>query len=54
MALATEPRVLLLDEPTSGMSPGATTETAALIEEIHDERGLTRGARPHTVTVIAA
>jgi len=52
MALATDPDVLLLDEPTSGMSPGATTETAALIEEIRDDRGLTVVLIEHDMDVV--
>ena len=34
MALATRPRLLLLDEPTSGMSPVETAATMRLIGEI--------------------
>jgi len=52
MALATDPDVLLLDEPTSGMSPGATTETATLIEEIRDDRGLTVILIEHDMDVV--
>ena len=52
MALATDPDVLLLDEPTSGMSPGATTQTAELIEEIRDERGLTVVLIEHDMDVV--
>ena len=52
MALATDPDVLLLDEPTSGMSPGATTETAGLIEEIRDDRGLTVVLIEHDMDVV--
>jgi branched-chain amino acid transport system ATP-binding protein len=52
MALATDPDVLLLDEPTSGMSPGATNETAALIEDIRDERGLTVVLIEHDMDVV--
>jgi branched-chain amino acid transport system ATP-binding protein len=34
MTLATEPELLMLDEPTSGMSPAETVETMKLIAEI--------------------
>ena len=34
VALATEPKVLCLDEPTAGMSPAETHETMALIRQI--------------------
>ncbi|WP_435347805.1 ABC transporter ATP-binding protein [Haloarchaeobius sp. HRN-SO-5] len=52
MALATDPDVLLLDEPTSGMSPGATTATADLIEEIRDDLGLTVVLIEHDMDVV--
>ncbi|WP_440988674.1 ABC transporter ATP-binding protein [Haloarchaeobius baliensis] len=52
MALATDPEVLLLDEPTSGMSPGATEATANLIEEIRDELGLTVVLIEHDMDVV--
>jgi len=52
MALATEPDVLLLDEPTSGMSPGATAQTAQLIQDIRDERGLTVVLVEHDMDVV--
>jgi branched-chain amino acid transport system ATP-binding protein len=35
-ALATEPKVLLLDEPTAGMNPQETDETRQLIFQIRD------------------
>jgi branched-chain amino acid transport system ATP-binding protein len=35
-ALAAEPRVLLLDEPTAGMNPTETTDVMRLIRKIRD------------------
>jgi len=52
MALATDPDVLLLDEPTSGMSPTATATTAELIEEIRDSLGLTVLLIEHDMDVV--
>lgn len=40
-ALATEPKLLLLDEPAAGMNPQETDELTAFIREIRDEFGLT-------------
>lgn len=37
IALACKPKVLLLDEPTQGMSHGDTEDTAALIRSLADE-----------------
>jgi branched-chain amino acid transport system ATP-binding protein len=41
IALAAKPRLLLLDEPTAGMSPQETADTIALIRDIVRARGLT-------------
>jgi branched-chain amino acid transport system ATP-binding protein len=41
LALALEPEILLLDEPTAGMSATETREAIRLIERIARERGLT-------------
>ncbi len=52
MALATEPDVLLLDEPTSGMGPGETEETAALIESVQRDLGLTVLLIEHDMDIV--
>jgi len=40
-ALATNPKVVLLDEPTAGMNPNETEDAKALIRRIRDELGVT-------------
>ena len=40
-ALATQPKLLLLDEPAAGMNPQETEELTAFIRRIRDEFGLT-------------
>jgi branched-chain amino acid transport system ATP-binding protein len=52
MALATDPDVLLLDEPTSGMSPDATTATADLIQTLQADLGLTLVLIEHDMDVV--
>jgi len=39
--LATRPRLLLLDEPTAGVDPGAVQEMATLIRRLRAEEGVT-------------
>lgn len=39
-ALATEPRVLLLDEPAAGMNPREKQDLLALVKRLNRERGL--------------
>jgi branched-chain amino acid transport system ATP-binding protein len=52
LALATAPRLLLLDEPTAGMTPGETKEATALIRTIALERGLTLLLIEHDMSVV--
>jgi branched-chain amino acid transport system ATP-binding protein len=52
IALASEPRLLLLDEPTAGMSAGETHETIRLIDRITRERGLTVLFTEHDMEVV--
>ncbi len=40
-ALATEPKLLLLDEPAAGMNPQETQELTAFIRQLRDEHGQT-------------
>jgi ABC-type Mn2+/Zn2+ transport system ATPase subunit len=59
-ALAAEPRVLLLDEPTAGVDPGAASAIMEVISRLNGERGMTvvlvthqlRQARPLVRSVI--
>lgn len=39
-ALVTEPRMLILDEPTEGIQPSIVAEIEDVIERLHRERGL--------------
>lgn len=41
IALAAEPKLLLLDEPVTGMNPEETVHMMGLIRKIRDEQGLT-------------
>lgn len=52
MALATDPEVLLLDEPTSGMGPGETEQTADLIEAFQQELDLTLLMIEHDMDIV--
>ncbi|MEE8302217.1 MAG: ABC transporter ATP-binding protein [Candidatus Tectomicrobia bacterium] len=52
IALASEPELLLLDEPTAGMSPQETISTIGLIEKIVRDRGLTLLFTEHDMDVV--
>lgn len=52
IALASEPEILLLDEPTAGMSPQETAQTIALIEKIARDRNLTLLFTEHDMDVV--
>jgi len=52
LALATEPTLLLLDEPTAGMTPGETKEATALIRQVASARGLTVLLIEHDMSVV--
>jgi branched-chain amino acid transport system ATP-binding protein len=52
LALATQPRLLLLDEPTAGMTPGETRDATALVKGIAGARGLTVLLIEHDMSVV--
>jgi branched-chain amino acid transport system ATP-binding protein len=52
IALATRPKLLLLDEPTAGMSPEETKKTTELIQEIVQDQGLTLILIEHDMSVV--
>jgi len=51
-ALGTNPKLLLLDEPTAGMNPNETAEMTAFIRRLRDERGLTILLIEHDMRVV--
>nr|WP_264474949.1 ABC transporter ATP-binding protein [Salinirubrum litoreum] len=52
IALASEPDMLLMDEPTAGMSPEETQATVDLIEEVKRELGLTFLLVEHDMEIV--
>jgi branched-chain amino acid transport system ATP-binding protein len=51
-ALASEPRLILLDEPTAGMNPRETSQTTALVKRLRDERDITVLLIEHDMRVV--
>ncbi len=51
-ALATEPRLLLLDEPTAGMNPEETNDFTRFVARLRDERELTVLLIEHDMRVV--
>lgn len=52
LALASRPKLLLLDEPTAGMSPVESASTVKLIEKLTRERGLTTLFTEHDMEIV--
>lgn len=52
ISLAADPKLLLLDEPTAGMSPQETKESINLIKDIIKARGLTLLFTEHDMGVV--
>jgi branched-chain amino acid transport system ATP-binding protein len=51
-ALATEPKLLLLDEPTAGMNPQETAEFTAFVARLREERKLSVLLIEHDMRVV--
>ena len=51
-ALATEPKILFLDEPAAGMNPQETAELTELIRKIQREFGLTIILIEHDMSLV--
>ena len=51
-ALATEPRILLLDEPTAGMNPEELVQIMEIIRRVHRELGLSILLIEHRMKVV--
>jgi len=52
-AMATRPRILLLDEPAAGMNPAETHEMTELIGRLRDQGGYTILVIEHDMNVVA-
>ena len=51
-ALASQPRLLLLDEPTAGMNPHETVEMMTFIQQLRDDLGITIFLIEHDMRVV--
>jgi branched-chain amino acid transport system ATP-binding protein len=51
-ALATDPKLLLLDEPTAGMNPQETAEFTSFVQKVRDEKAVTVLLIEHDMKVI--
>ncbi|HWL32970.1 MAG TPA: ABC transporter ATP-binding protein [Gaiellaceae bacterium] len=51
-ALATDPKLLLLDEPTAGMNPQETSDFTAFVRTLREERNLTVLMIEHDMKVV--
>jgi branched-chain amino acid transport system ATP-binding protein len=51
-ALASDPALLLLDEPTAGMNPQESARLTAFMEKLRDDRGLTILLIEHDMKVV--
>jgi branched-chain amino acid transport system ATP-binding protein len=51
-ALASDPKLLLLDEPTAGMNPQESARLTDFMEQLRDERGLTILLIEHDMKVV--
>jgi branched-chain amino acid transport system ATP-binding protein len=51
-AVATRPRILLLDEPNAGMNPVETQELLGLIRRIRDDQGITVILVAHDIPLV--
>jgi branched-chain amino acid transport system ATP-binding protein len=51
-ALGTNPKLLLLDEPTAGMNPQETADFTAFVRRVRDEKGLTVLLIEHDMKIV--
>ena len=51
-ALASDPKLLLLDEPTAGMNPQESAELTDFMHKLRDERGMTILLIEHDMKVV--